>query len=249
MSDRAERSEKAERDEKSERSERPDSKSQSKTDSKTRSDKTSKKSTREGSDKSSKKTTKETNKESKKKTSKRDDKTKDQGRSRNRDSKVEIRAISPRGEVDVTDASAPSKDKNYYLVKSINQYTKLRNTGLVVVKYSTKWCGPCKSFAPIFEEIASRYPDTIFLEVDAESVEHEDCDVRTVPAFKIILNGSVRRSFAGASEAQKESIERYVTRYSSDNYSISITFDDDSKRNFTEEDIQRVLEYMKSNPA
>ena len=38
-------------------------------------------------------------------------------------------------------------------------------SNLVVVDYSTTWCGPCKVIAPKFEELSDKYPDAVFLKV------------------------------------------------------------------------------------
>jgi len=38
-------------------------------------------------------------------------------------------------------------------------------SALVVVDYSTTWCGPCKVIAPKFEEMSDKYPDAVFLKV------------------------------------------------------------------------------------
>lgn len=37
---------------------------------------------------------------------------------------------------------------------------------LVVVDYSTTWCGPCKLILPMFEELSIKYEDAIFLKVE-----------------------------------------------------------------------------------
>jgi thiol-disulfide isomerase/thioredoxin len=36
---------------------------------------------------------------------------------------------------------------------------------LVVVDYSTTWCGPCKVISPKFDEFSEKYPSAIFLKV------------------------------------------------------------------------------------
>lgn len=41
---------------------------------------------------------------------------------------------------------------------------------LVVVDYSTTWCGPCKVIAPKFDEFSDKYPDAVFLKVGGFSV-------------------------------------------------------------------------------
>jgi thioredoxin 1 len=38
-------------------------------------------------------------------------------------------------------------------------------SALVVVDYSTTWCGPCKVIAPKFDELSEKYPDFVFLKV------------------------------------------------------------------------------------
>uniref|UniRef100_A0A7S4J1B5 Thioredoxin domain-containing protein n=1 Tax=Odontella aurita TaxID=265563 RepID=A0A7S4J1B5_9STRA len=38
-------------------------------------------------------------------------------------------------------------------------------SSLVVVDYSTTWCGPCKVIAPKFDEFSDQYPDAVFLKV------------------------------------------------------------------------------------
>jgi thiol-disulfide isomerase/thioredoxin len=42
---------------------------------------------------------------------------------------------------------------------------KSAGESLVVVDYSTTWCGPCKVIAPKFDEFSEKYPDAVFLKV------------------------------------------------------------------------------------
>lgn len=42
-------------------------------------------------------------------------------------------------------------------------------SALVVVDYSTTWCGPCKVIAPKFDELSEKYPDSVFLKVSERS--------------------------------------------------------------------------------
>lgn len=41
-------------------------------------------------------------------------------------------------------------------------------SSLVVVDYSTTWCGPCKVIAPKFDELSEKYADAVFLKVRRE---------------------------------------------------------------------------------
>lgn len=36
---------------------------------------------------------------------------------------------------------------------------------LVIIDYSTTWCGPCKVIAPKFDELSNTYPDSVFIKV------------------------------------------------------------------------------------
>ena len=42
---------------------------------------------------------------------------------------------------------------------------KTAGSSLVVIDYSTTWCGPCKVIAPKFEEFSEKYTDAVFLKV------------------------------------------------------------------------------------
>ena len=50
-------------------------------------------------------------------------------------------------------------------VAAFDSTIKSAGDSLVVVDYSTTWCGPCKVIAPKFDEFSEKYPDAVFLKV------------------------------------------------------------------------------------
>lgn len=132
--------------------------------------------------------------------------------------------------------------KNYFSVRSSEEYQEKRNTGLVIVDLNTEWCGPCRRFAPVFQAMAKEYPEVTFLSVDSEKIDHADCEsVSSVPTFKVFLNGELKREFSGV---DKERLERYIKRYGRNDSRIQILVDGQPIKTFTKEIRDQIVEYL-----
>lgn len=91
----------------------------------------------------------------------------------------------------------------------------MSTNALVVIDYSTTWCGPCKVIAPKFEEFSEKYRDAVFLKVigdaspDASKLMKRE-GVRSVPSFHYFVNGQKVDVVNGANA---EAIEAAITKH------------------------------------
>lgn len=76
----------------------------------------------------------------------------------------------------------------------------VRTNRMVVLDFWAAWCGPCRFFAPIFEQAAQAHPDIRFGKVDTE-VERELAgafSVSSIPTLVAIKDQTVVYAQPGA---------------------------------------------------
>ncbi len=61
----------------------------------------------------------------------------------------------------------------------------------VIIDFWADWCGPCKSFAPVYEEAATRHTDVAFTKVDTEDQQElsQALGIRAMPTLMIFRDG------------------------------------------------------------
>lgn len=77
--------------------------------------------------------------------------------------------------------------------------TTLPENGIVIVDLSASWCGPCRAYAPILENSASRHPDILHLAVDVDESPNLAAryEVLSVPTTIFIRDRIVVGGFPG----------------------------------------------------
>jgi len=54
-------------------------------------------------------------------------------------------------------------------ITSQNFRETVEGGGIVLLDFWAPWCGPCRSFAPVFERVAADNPDIVFGKVNTEA--------------------------------------------------------------------------------
>lgn len=89
------------------------------------------------------------------------------------------------------------------LTKDNFEQTVLDND-IVFVDFWAPWCGPCKSFAPVYEAVSEKYPGVVFAKVNTEE-EPELAgyfQIRSIPTLMVFREQIIIFSQAGALPAQ-----------------------------------------------
>jgi thioredoxin 1 len=75
---------------------------------------------------------------------------------------------------------------------------------IVLVDYWAEWCGPCRQFAPVYEEASERHPDVVFAKVDTEAEQQiaAAAQITSIPTLMAFREGVLVFSQPGALPAQ-----------------------------------------------
>jgi thioredoxin 1 len=80
------------------------------------------------------------------------------------------------------------------LVKTVEQ------PGIVLVDWWAPWCAPCRSFAPIYEKVATKNPDVVFAKINTEDQPKlaQEFEIRAIPTLMVFRDGILLLNESGA---------------------------------------------------
>jgi len=86
--------------------------------------------------------------------------------------------------------------------------------GFVIIDYWAPWCGPCRSFAPVFEKVAEDFPEILFAKINTEEEQEiaTKLNIRSIPTVVILRDQVVIYNQPGAltEPALREIVQKAV---------------------------------------
>jgi thioredoxin len=75
---------------------------------------------------------------------------------------------------------------------------------MVIIDFWAAWCGPCRSFAPVFEAASEQHPDIVFCKVNADDEQELAAafSIRSIPYVMMLREKVVLFAQAGALPAE-----------------------------------------------
>ena len=83
----------------------------------------------------------------------------------------------------------------------------------VVMDIWAEWCGPCRMYGPIVEEVSKEYDGKVkFVKVNADENEHivQKYNISSIPTTLLFMNGEMKAMNVGA--VPKEALKKWISK-------------------------------------
>ena len=90
--------------------------------------------------------------------------------------------------------------------------TAIQDDKPLIVDFWAPWCGPCRNFAPIFDQVSDQHEDVTFAKINTEEEQElaAGLNIRSIPTLMVFREKVLLFSQAGALSASQ--LEELVTQ-------------------------------------
>jgi thioredoxin 1 len=76
----------------------------------------------------------------------------------------------------------------------------INDNDIVLIDWWASWCGPCRTFAPVFEQAAEKHDDIVFAKIDTEAQQQlaGSAGIQSIPTLMVFRDNVLVFNQAGA---------------------------------------------------